>query len=326
VEWNKHTVLVTGAGGFIASHLAERLAALGARTRALVRYRSSGDRGWLAAAPAGAAIEVFAGDVRDPDSLRRAMAGVDVVFHLAALIAIPYSYEAPLSYVRTNVEGTLNVLEAARAAGALCVHTSTSEVYGTARYVPIDEQHPLSAQSPYAATKVAADQLALAFHRSFGIPVVVVRPFNTYGPRQSARAVIPSIVAQALARPTIRLGSLTPTRDLCFVADTVDGFVRAAQTPAAVGEVIQLATGAEISIGDLARKVLARLGKDLPIESVAERVRPTASEVERLCGDGAKARALLGWTPAHSLDQGLDETIAWIQRHLDAYRPDDYAV
>src|ERR1051325_4170569 len=243
-QWSNKTVLVTGAGGFIGSHLTEGLLARGATTRALIHYNSSSSWGWLEESPTKDEIEVFQGDIRDPDSLQSAINGCDVVFHLAALIAIPYSYQAPLSYVRTNVEGTLNVLQAAqRAESEVVVHTSTSEVYGTARTVPIDENHPLQGQSPYSASKIGADKIAESFNLSFGLPVVTVRPFNTFGPRQSARAVIPTIITQALNGSEIRLGNLEPTRDLNFVADTVEGFIKAAETPKAIGETINLGSG-----------------------------------------------------------------------------------
>ncbi len=257
-------VLVTGAGGFIGSHLAEKLVELGADVRALVHYNALGAAGWLDTSPRRNDMQVVAGDITDRDSVRQAVRDREVVFHLAALIAIPYSYQAPESYVRTNVLGTLNVLQAALEAGARrVVHTSTSEVYGTARYVPIDEQHPLQGQSPYSASKIGADQLAESFHRAFGLPVVTVRPFNTFGPRQSARAVVPTIITQCLAGKTVRLGSLTPTRDLNFVANTADGFVAAAAAPAAVGRTINLGTGREISVGDLARMIAQLVGREI---------------------------------------------------------------
>ena len=249
-NWGQQTVLVTGAGGFIGSHLTERLVALGARTRALVHYNSAGAWGWLDDSPVKQYVEVFLGDVQDRDSLRAAVQGTDIVFHLAALIAIPYSYRAPISYVRTNVDGTLNVLQGSLDAGVkLVVNTSTSEVYGTARHIPINEEHPLQGQSPYSASKIGADKMAEAFHLSFGLPVATIRPFNTFGPRQSARAVIPTIVTQALTQPTVCLGNLAPTRDFSYVADTVEGFIRIAECPEAIGQVINVGSGLEISIG-----------------------------------------------------------------------------
>lgn len=327
IDWSHTTVLVTGAGGFIGSHLTERLVLLGAKTRAFVRYSSTGSWGWLDHSPHKGAVEVFPGNVEDPETVVAAMRGADVVFHLAALIAIPYSYAAPRSYVRTNVEGTNNVLAAARELGVRrLVTTSTSEVYGTARRVPIDEDHPLCGQSPYSATKIAADKLAEAYYLSFGLPVTVVRPFNTYGPRQSARAIVPTVITQALTQREIRLGELRPTRDLNFVADTVEGFVLAAESERAVGQVINLGTGVEISIEALCRVVLDLLGKDLPIALDEQRLRPAESEVMRLCADASKAAALTGWRSRCALSDGLQTTIQWIERNLDRYRSGTYAV
>jgi len=327
MDWNKKTVLVTGAGGFIGSHLVERLVSLGAQTRALVRYTSTGSWGWLDQSVAKDSVEVILGDIRDQDITQRALAGVDVVFHLAALIAIPYSYHAPLSYVRTNVEGTLNVLQAAvRNKVGLVVHTSTSEVYGSARRVPIGEDHPLQGQSPYSATKIGADKIAESFHLSFGTPVVTVRPFNTYGPRQSARAVIPTIITQALADEPIRLGNVEPTRDLNYVLDTVAGFTAAAESSQAIGQTINLGTGREISVGDLAATILKAMGKDLPIITDNERVRPVGSEVERLCADAGRAKEMLGWTPKYTLEEGLTQTIEWIQENNERYRRGSYVI
>ena len=328
MDWTGKRVLVTGAGGFIGSHLAERLVAEGARTRAMVRYTSSGSWGWLDASSVKGEIEVVASDITDADGVREALRGVEVVFHLAALIGIPYSYHAPRSYVRTNVEGTLNVLQAARDEGIeRVVHTSTSEVYGTALRVPIDEEHPLQGQSPYSASKIAADKMAEAFHRSFGLPVAVVRPFNTFGPRQSARAVIPTVVSQLLAgAEELKLGNLSPTRDFNYVQNTVDGFVRAAEAEAAVGEVINLGTGREISIGDLVRLLMDVMGRQVRIVEQAPRVRPAHSEVERLLADVDRARRLLDWEPRVPLEDGLRATIEWIAGHQGRYRPDDYAI
>jgi NAD dependent epimerase/dehydratase len=327
VNWSGKKALVTGAGGFIGSHLVERLMELGAEARALVHYNSNGSWGWLDQSPYKDDLKVFAGDIRDPDSLRQAIEGVEVIFHLAALIAIPYSYHAPLSYVRTNVEGTLNILQSAiRHDVGLVIHTSTSEVYGTARKIPIDEGHQLQGQSPYSASKIGADKLAEAFHLSFGLPVVTIRPFNTYGPRQSARAVIPTIVSQVFGARTIRLGNLQPTRDLNYVSDTVAGFVQAAESPGAVGETINLGTGHEISIGELARMIVRITGKDLPIITDNERVRPERSEVERLCADNTKARELLAWQPAFTLEAGLARTIEWIKENNERYRSSVYAI
>ena len=328
MDWTGKRVLVTGAGGFIGSHLAERLVTAGARTRAMVRYTSSGSWGWLDASSSKGEMEVVASDITDADGVREALRGVEVVFHLAALIGIPYSYHAPRSYVRTNVEGTLNVLQAARDEGVgRVVHTSTSEVYGTALRVPIDEDHPLQGQSPYSASKIAADKMAEAFHRSFGLPVAVVRPFNTFGPRQSARAVIPTVVSQLLAgAEELKLGNLSPTRDFNYVQNTVDGFVRAAEAEAAVGEVINLGTGREISIGDLVRLLMEVMGRQVPVVEQAPRVRPAHSEVERLLADVGRARRLLDWQPRVPLEDGLRATIEWIAAHQGRYRPDDYAI
>lgn len=308
-------VLVTGAGGFIGSHLCEALAARGARVRAFVHYRGLSPNGWLDDARGD--FDIVAGDVADAATVRRAMAGCELVWHLAALIGIPYSYAAPLSYVRTNVEGTLNVLEAARELGvARVVTTSTSEVYGTAQRVPIHEDHPLNAQSPYAASKIAADQLALSLHRSHGLPVVVARPFNTYGPRQSRRAIIPTILGQVLAgAPELRLGALHPTRDLTFVGDTAEGLVACGTAPdGAVGQVFNLGTGREISVGELAATLQRLAGHQAPIVGDPARLRPAASEVERLLADPSRAADVLGWRAATSLDQGLAKTVAWFRQ------------
>jgi dTDP-glucose 4,6-dehydratase len=327
VNWSDKKVLVTGAGGFIGSHLTERLVELGAKTRAFVRYSSSGSWGWLDESPRKNDVEIVLGDIRDQDTVAHALDGVDIIFHLAALIAIPYSYEAPLSYVRTNVEGTLNVLQAARRAGSeRVVHTSTSEVYGTARTVPIDENHPLQGQSPYSASKIGADKIAESFHLSFGLPVVTVRPFNTFGPRQSARAVIPTIITQALNSSEIRLGNLEPTRDLNFIADTVSGFIKAAETPKAIGETINLGTGREISIGDLAALILKLMNRDIPIALEDARMRPENSEVDRLCADSRKGQSILGWEPQYSLEAGLATTIEWIRENSERYRTGIYVV
>jgi NAD dependent epimerase/dehydratase len=327
LDWKSKRVLVTGAGGFIGSHLVERLVSLGARTTALVRYNSAGSWGWLDKSPIRDDLKVVLGDIRDQDSTQRAVEGVDIVFHLAALIAIPYSYHAPLSYVRTNVEGTLNILQSAmRSDVDLVIHTSTSEVYGTARSVPINEGHPLQGQSPYSATKIGADKIVESFNLSFGLPVVTVRPFNTYGPRQSARAVIPTIVTQALANEAIRLGNISPTRDLNYVDDTVEGFIKAAESSKAVGEVINLGTGREISIGELAATILRTMGKDLQVITDSERIRPGGSEVERLCADANKARELLGWEPKHSLEEGLTRTVEWIRENNERFRLGVYTI
>lgn len=325
IDWHKRVVLVTGAGGFIGSHLAERLVELGADVRAFVHYNALGTYGWLDTSPLAARMNVISGDVCDRESVRAAMEGVDTVFHLAALIAIPYSYRAPSSYVRSNVEGTMNVMQSAREIGVRrVIHTSTSEVYGTARYVPIDEAHPLHGQSPYSATKIGADKIAESYYCSFEVPLVTVRPFNTFGPRQSARAVIPTIVTQVLAGETVRLGALRPTRDFNFVSNTVDGFVAAADAELALGETINLGTGREISIGDLAELIERLAGRPLRIESDSQRLRPDASEVERLLADISKAERLLNWKPEVSLEEGLSRTIEWVGEHMDRYRPGVY--
>jgi len=304
--------------------------------RAFVYYNSFGSRGWLDRSPAEItkSLDVFSGDVRDPNGVRTAMKGCDVVFHLAALIAIPYSYHSPASYVDTNVTGTLNIVQAARDLGVRRVlHTSTSEVYGTARYVPIDEEHPLVGQSPYSASKIGADQMALSYYRSFETPVVVVRPFNTYGPRQSARAVIPTVITQLAAGVrSIKLGSLSPTRDFSYVADTVAGFMALAECDAALGEVVNLGSGFEISIGDTAKLIAEVMGRPLEIETDEQRLRPEKSEVERLFSDMSKAQAMTPWRPSYGgLDgfrRGIAETVAWFTQpdNLRAYRHDVYHI
>jgi NAD dependent epimerase/dehydratase len=324
------TVLVTGAGGFIGSHLTERLVREGHEVRAFLRYNGRDDRGHLDRLPRELqqAIEVHRGDLKDAEAVRKAVAGRQWVFHLGALIAIPYSYQNPLDVVQTNIEGTAHVLNACRANPALerVVLTSTSEVYGTAQYVPIDEAHPLRGQSPYAATKIGADALGESYHRAFGLPVAILRPFNTFGPRQSARAIIPTIISQALTRPVVRLGSLEPRRDLTYVADTVAGFLAIAATDAAIGRVINIGRGEDLSIGELVERIAARLGQPITVAADPARVRPPASEVGRLVAGTRLARALLGWEPRYSLDQGLDETIAYVREHAGMYRVGEYAV
>jgi dTDP-glucose 4,6-dehydratase len=319
-------VLVTGAGGFIGSHVVEALVQEGARVRALVRYSSRGSRGWLDALTAErlADVETFAGDIRDGPTVDRAVDWCEIVLHLASLIAIPYSYLAPEAYVATNVVGTQHVLDACRRhdVGRI-VHTSTSEVYGTAQRVPIDETHPLHPQSPYAASKASADLLALSYHASFGSPVVVLRPFNTYGPRQSLRAIIPTIAAQLLAGGPVRIGATAPTRDFTYVTDTADGFVRAA-TADAVGQVVQLGTGSEISIGDVAKAIADVVGTPLRLESDETRLRPASSEVLRLVSDASRARAVLGWTPRVSLSDGLRKTVEWLRDDPSVTRAREY--
>jgi NAD dependent epimerase/dehydratase len=327
-------ILVTGADGFIGSHLTEALVRAGHDVRAFVLYNSFNSWGWLDEADPGVrgGFETFAGDVRDPNGVRTAMRGVGAVLHLAALIAIPYSYHSPDAYVETNIRGTLNVLQAARDLGVgKVVHTSTSEVYGTARSVPITEDHPLQGQSPYSATKIGADQIALSFHASFDTPVTVLRPFNTYGPRQSARAVIPTIITQiASGGRRIRLGAEHPTRDFSYVADTVAGFLAALASDRSTGEVINLGSNFEISIGETARTLAGVMGVDIEIETDEQRLRPAASEVERLWASNEKARVLLGWRPAYGgregFLRGLAETVAWFTEpaNLARYRPELY--
>jgi NAD dependent epimerase/dehydratase len=326
------TVAVTGADGFIGSHLVEHLVARGHRVRAMVQYNSFDSRGWLEALHADvlADVEVVAGNVEDPATVAQLVDGAEVVYHLAALIAIPHSYRAPRSYVHTNVIGTLNVLEAVRAAGCgRLVHTSTSETYGTARTVPISEAHPLQAQSPYAASKVGADKMVESYHLSFGVPAVTLRPFNTFGPRQSARAVIPTVVSQlAAGADEIRLGALDPTRDFTYVADTVNAFVTVGTAPAAkvVGETFNAGTGDEISIGALAELIGVLMGRPVPVRPQSERLRPANSEVMRLVCDSTKLREATGWAPEHTLADGLKPTIEWFldPANLARYRTDSY--
>lgn len=327
--WSNKRVLVTGAGGFIGSHLVETLALQGANVRALVRYNSRNDAGLLRflAPDVFSALEVIPADLRDLSALQKAMQGITHVFHLGALIAIPYSYLHPAEVVQTNVMGTLNVLLAAQTAGVeRLVHTSTSEVYGTALRVPIDEAHPLQGQSPYSASKIAADKLAESFFCAYNLPVVTLRPFNTYGPRQSARAVIPTMIMQALTRDVIRLGNLDTTRDFTYVTDTVDGFLRAAQAPNVEGRTMNLGTGQEIRVGDLAEKIIALVGRPVHVEVDPARLRPSKSEVLRLLSDNRLAQDLLGWQPHHSFEEGLQQTINWVQDHLALYSPDRYVV
>jgi len=329
-------ILVTGADGFIGSHLTEELVRRGFNVKAFVLYNSFNSWGWLDHSPQEIKenLEVFAGDIRDPHGVKLAMEGCDTVLHLAALIAIPYSYHSPDTYVDTNIKGTLNIVQAARELNVQkVVHTSTSEVYGTARFVPITEEHPLQGQSPYSASKIGADQIALSFHKSFGTPVVTVRPFNTYGPRQSARAVIPTIITQiASGSREIQLGALNPTRDFSFVEDTVGGFIVAMQSDTGVGEVINLGSGFEISIGDTARLIAEVMGFEISITADEQRLRPEKSEVERLWADTGKAETLLGWKPKfgglEGFKKGLAETAAWFKEpeNLKAYKHNVYNI
>jgi NAD dependent epimerase/dehydratase len=326
-EWSGIRVLVTGAGGFIGSHVAEALAAAGAEVRAFVRYNSRNDYGWLEALDPEllSQIEIFRGDLANPEAVAGAVAGRDRVLHLGALIPIPYSYLHPREFVTANVEGSLNILEAARRHDVeRLVHVSTSEVYGTPRSLPITERHPIHVQSPYAASKAAADQLALSFWRSFDTPVVVARPFNTYGPRQSARAVIPTIVTQALERDIVELGSTATTRDFLFVEDTAAGLIACGHAEGVEGYEINLGTGVETAIGVVAERVLELIGRELPVVCDDQRVRPATSEVERLVADWSSARTLLGWKPHVDLDEGLRRTIDWLRGALVSYKSTIY--
>lgn len=327
------SVLITGASGFIGSHLTERLLELGCNVKVFVRYDKGIKAGMISALPKEMRdnIKVVAGDIRNPDALRNAAKGVDVIFHLAAIVSIPYSYVNPREVVETNVLGTMNALIAAMENNVeKIVTTSTSEVYGTAQYVPIDEKHPLQGQSPYSASKIGADKIVESFYRSFDTPVATIRPFNQYGPRQSARAVIPTIITQALTGKTIRLGSLTPTRDFTFVLDTVDAFISIAESPKTVGEVINIGTGTEISIGNLAEKIIKIVDEDgrkgISVVSEDKRKRPKKSEVNRLLADITKAKNLIGWQPKTSLDKGLKITTDWISESLQSYRPKTYEI
>jgi UDP-glucose 4-epimerase len=322
-------VLVTGAGGFIPSHLVEALVEAGARVRALVHYNSRNHWGHLERLEPAVkqALDVRLGDVRDPFLVDRYTEGIDTVFHLAALIPIPYSYVAPAEYVETNIRGTLNVLEAARRQGVRRVlHTSTSETYGTARYTPIDEEHPLQGQSPYSASKIGADKLAESYWRSFGTPVVTVRPFNTFGPRQSARAFLPTVLAQALTADVVKVGSLDPVRDMNYVSDTARGFLLAATAEGIDGETINLGTGRGVTMGELLETAVAATGREVRVETDPARVRPEKSEVFTLVADATRAKERIGWTPEVSLEEGVARTAAWIREHLDDYKPDVYTV
>ncbi len=327
-DWNKKNVLITGAGGFIGSHLAEQLPELGATVKAFVRYNSRNDWGMLELLPREKLnqIEVIMGDLKDADAVQHAAKDIDIIFHLGSLIAIPYSYIHPRETIETNVLGALNVLMAAKENSIeKVIHTSTSEVYGTAKYVPIDENHPLQGQSPYSASKIGADKIAESFYRSFDLPVAIIRPFNTFGPGQSARAVIPTIITQALTKEKIFLGSLHPTRDYTYVQDVVEAFINVAESPKSVGEVINIGSNFEISIEDLANKIISLIGKNTEIVTDPARARPQDSEVERLWCDNTKAKNLLGWEPKTSLDKGLEKTIEWISDNINLYKPELYS-
>jgi dTDP-glucose 4,6-dehydratase len=324
--WTNREVLVTGGGGFIGSHLVERLLGEGASVRAFLRYNSRNDLGFLADLKSDR-LEIMKGDIRDLETVRRAAQDMEVIFHLAALVGIPYSYRHVYEVVEVNTVGTLNVLTAARENEVeRIVHTSTSEVYGTAQTVRIAETHPRQAQSPYAASKIAADALAMSFYNSFGTPVAICRPFNTYGPRQSDRAIIPALLIQALRKDELVVGNLAPTRDFTFVTDTVDGFVRIAASGACVGREINLGTGHDVSIGDLARKIATVAGREIPIRQSEERMRSATSEVQRLCSDNSLANSLAGWQPQVSLQEGLERTLDWVKKQAHLYNPDQYRV
>ena len=323
-------ILITGADGFIGSHLTEELVRKGKKVKAFTHYNSFNTWGWLDTLPKEIMneVEVFPGDIRDPNGVRAAMKDIDIVFHLAALIAIPFSYHSPDTYVDTNIKGTLNVLQAARdLETSRVLITSTSEVYGTAQYVPIDEKHPFQGQSPYSATKIGADRLAESFYKSFNMPVTIVRPFNTYGPRQSARAVIPTIITQLLAgKMEINLGSLTPTRDFNYVKDSVNGFIEISKTQETIGEEINIATQQEISIGQLAQELLRQINPVARIVCDEQRLRPEKSEVNRLLGSNEKIKRLTNWKPQYTFEQGLTETIEFFKEHLDQYKADIYNI
>jgi len=329
VMWEQRQVLVTGAGGFIGSHLTEALVKAGAKVRVFIRYNSRDGRGNLEDLEPKVLdqIEIIAGDLRDADVIERSVKGCDAVFHLGALVGIPYSYKNPREVVETNMLGTFNILTAARDQGVgKVVHTSTSEVYGSARYVPIDEAHPLQGQSPYSASKIGADMLAESFYASFELPVVTIRPFNCYGPRQSARAIIPTLITQALACKEIRLGNTEARRDFTFVMDTVEAFMKAAQTPEAVGKVINVGSGQEISIGQLAQVIIATLQSAAKIVVDEARIRPVRSEVNRLLADNRLAKETLGWEPQVSLEEGIKRTVAWIAGHMNRFQIGKYQI
>lgn len=330
MKLNGKKVLVTGSEGFIGSHLTERLVEMGAEVTALVQYNSFNNWGWIDTFDKSVKdnIKIVTGDIREYDGMKKIIKGQEVVFHLAALIAIPYSYLSPMAYVRTNVEGTTNILEACREYEVeKIVHTSTSEVYGTALYVPIDEKHPMQGQSPYSASKIGGDKIAESFYKSFGLPVATIRPFNTYGPRQSARAVIPTIISQILAgKMEIKLGSLTPTRDFNYVKDTAEAFIKIAESEKTIGEVINAGSNYEISIGDTVKKIINIIGKDVKIISDEERMRPENSEVNRLWAENKKIKELTEWMPQYTIDTGLKETIKWIENNIHYFKTDIYNI
>ncbi len=329
MDWTGKRVLVTGASGFIGSHLVEALVGEGATVRALAHYNSRNDAGLLRRLPPDVQreVDVFYGDLKDPWSVHQAMEGTETVFHLGALIGIPYSYVNPYDVVQTNVLGTYHVLAAARDLGVgRVVHTSTSEVYGSAQYVPIDENHPLQGQSPYSASKIGADKLAESFYLSFELPVSTVRPFNTYGPRQSARAVIPTIITQALTQDFVKLGALYPRRDFTYATDTAAGFIAAAESDATVGQVVNLGTGDDITIGELVDLVVELIGRDIEVRSDQGRIRPEGSEVVRLLSNNQKAKAIMGWEPRVGFREGLERTISWIGENLDLYQTERYTI
>ena len=329
MNWKDKNVLITGAGGFIGSHLVERLVCLGANVKAFVRYNSRNDYGEIEYFPRNtlSKIKIIAGDLRDQDAIRAVVADSDIIFHLGSLIAIPYSYIHPVEVIKTNILGTTNVLMAAKNNNVeKIIHTSTSEVYGTARYVPIDEKHPLQGQSPYSASKIGADMIATSFQKSYNLPVAIIRPFNTYGPRQSSRAIIPTIITQALTRKVIRLGSIHPTRDFTFISDTIEGFIRVAEEKKSIGELINIGSSFEISIADLVEKILTLTHSDAKIEVDEGRIRPKSSEVERLYADCTKAKNLLDWKPQIDLDEGLKRTIKWISENIERYKIDTYMI
>jgi NAD dependent epimerase/dehydratase len=329
MNWQNENILITGGAGFIGSHLTEKLVELGAKVKVLVHYNSRNDWGHLEYLSKTILnqIEIFQGDVQDPYSVQKAVAGCSMVFHLASLIAIPYSYVAPASYVETNIKGTLNVTEAClKSEVKRVVHTSTSETYGTALYTPIDEKHPLQGQSPYSASKIGADKIVESYYCSFDLPVSTLRPFNTFGPRQSARAVIPTIISQALTSKFVELGSLDPVRDLTYVKDTVLGFIKMAESEKVIGEVINIGTGQGITIGNLAKKIISLINKDIQIRTNEIRIRPEKSEVMKLICDNSRAEAFMNWKSTYSLEQGLNETIEFIKANLDRYKPGIYNI